>query len=453
MVQEIQMPKLGQTMEEGTVEQWLLKEGDEVVKGEPLFEVTTDKATLEVEAFVEGTLLKILVPEGEMVAVNEILAYVGEKNEAAPEPPLRLPLPSKEEGARPAPAPAATATAVAAAPRPAPTKAKAAKPAARPMPAPAKPEEVKASPRARKLAKAEKVPLPILRGSGPGGRIIEEDVEKYLQETRDVKITPTARELALQSNVDLRLLQGSGPNGKLTKEDVEAAAAAVAAGPAAGRVELTAMRRIVADRMTESKTTVPHFYLTVEVDMTNVISLRKAINAENGAKVSYNDIILKACADAFAQVPRMNAEWGGDHIVVHAGADIALAVSIEDGLMVPVVRDIQAKGYLQISEETQDLIARARSKRLGPDEYQGGTLTLSNLGMMGIDNFIPIINPGQASILGVGRIQDKVVVIDGGMHVRPMTTMTLSGDHRIVNGAEGAEYIAAVKDILENVGE
>jgi len=452
MATEVQMPKLGQTMEEGTVETWLKKEGEYVTRGEPLFEVTTDKATLEVEAFVEGTLLKIFVPEGETVPVNSVIAYVGEEGEEVPESPPPPPKPAEAEegpaagkGKEPA-APAREERKPAGKPAPAAA-------AAAPRPAPAKPEEVRASPRAKRLAKAEKVPVAVLKGSGPEGRIVEADVQKYLDEISGKKVTPTARELAFQNNVDLRTLEGSGANGKITKEDVEAASA----GPArpavkAGRVELTAMRRIVADRMTYSKTTAPHFYLTIEVDMTNAIAFRKKINAENNSKVAYNDIIIKACADAYADVPRMNAAWADDHVEVFEQADIALAVAIEDGLMVPVVRDAGSKNHLQISAESQDLIRRARSKKLGPDDYEGGSLTVSNLGMYGIDSFVPIINPGQAAILGIGRIQEKAVVIDGGIHVRPMMTMTLSADHRIVNGAEAAEWLASVKRRLEAVG-
>jgi pyruvate dehydrogenase E2 component (dihydrolipoamide acetyltransferase) len=441
MVDEVQMPKLGQTMEEGTVETWLVTEGDEVKKGEPLFEVTTDKATLEVEAFVSGTLLKIVVPEGETVPVNTVIAYVGEKGEAIPEAPPPQPAPARKEEKPAEGAPAARVRAVEAAAPPAATIT---------VPPPPKPGEVRASPRARKLAEAEKVPLAVLKGSGPGGRIIEEDVEKYIQAVRNILITPTAKELAFQYGIDLRQATGTGANGRITKEDIESAAAAAPAVQT-GRVELTAMRRIVAERMTESKTTAPHFYLTVEVDMANVIALRKRLNEENNARVAYNDIVIKACADAFGSVPRMNASCGGDHVVISDRADIALAVSIEDGLMVPVVRNVQAKDYLQISADTQELIERARSKKLGPDDYEGGSLTVSNLGMFGIDSFLPIINPGQAAIIGVGRIQDKVVVRDGGIHIRPMMTMTLCCDHRVVNGAEGAQYIAAVKERLENV--
>jgi len=441
MVQEVQMPKLGQTMEEGTIETWLVKEGGEVVKGEPLFEVTTDKATLEVEAFISGTLLKVLVGEGEEAEINEVIAYVGEKGEKVPEGrPAKPAKPPKEEEAAPA----------AGAP---PTRAarRAAAAGVSVAPPPPSPEEIKASPRARKLAKAEKVPVAILRGSGPNGRVIEDDVKRYIHDTLSIRITPTARELAFQNNVDLRTIEGAGPNGKITKKHVEAAATARPAAKA-GRLELTAMRRIVADRMSESKQMVPHFYLAVDVDMTNVIALRKRINEENNAKVAYNDIIIKACADAYAEVPRMNAEWGGDHVIINEQADIALAVSIEDGLMVPVVRNVRAKDYLEISADTKGLIERARSKKLGPDEYQGGSLTVSNLGMYGIDSFIPIVNPGQAAILGIGKIQEKAVVIDGGIHVRPMTTMTLCCDHRVVNGAEGAEYLAALKTLLESAG-
>jgi len=449
MVNEVQMPKLGQTMEEGTVEAWLKKEGDKVTKGDPLFEITTDKATLEVEAFVEGTLLKIVVPEGETVPVNSVVAYIGKEGEEVPEGAPPPPKPAAEE--KPEEPAAAKAEEKPAPRKPAPEK----KPAARrPAPKPAvRPEEVKASPRAKRLAKAEKVPVAVLQGTGPEGRIVEADVQKYVDEIKGLKVTPTACELAFQHNVDLRTVEGSGPGGKILKEDVEAAAAAPAR-PAveAGRVELTAMRRIVADRMTLSKTTVPHFYLTIEVDMSDAIAFRKKINAENGSKVAYNDIIIKACADAYADVPRMNAAWAEDHVEVFEQVDIALAVAIDDGLMVPIVRDAASKDHLQISADTQDLIQRTRSKKLGPDDYEGGSLTISNLGMYGINSFVAIINPGQAAILGIGMIQEKAVVIDGGIHVRPMMTMTLSADHRIVNGAEAAEWLASVKQRLESVG-
>jgi len=451
MAQEVQMPKLGQTMEEGTVERWLKKEGDAVAKGEPLFEVTTDKATLEVEAFASGTLLKVLVKEGETVPVNVVIGYIGKPGEAIPEgaPKAAAPVGAAvtEQEVREAPGRKIAAAVAREEARPRAAAATAAPPAA-----PPKPEEIKASPRARKLAEAERVPLAVLHGSGPEGRIIEEDVEKYVRALDSLKMAPVARELAFQKGIDLTRIQGSGPNGRIMKEDVERAAAAPPA-PAVkpGRQPLTAMRRIVAQRMLESKTTVPHFYLTVEVDMAGAIALRKRINEENNAKVSYNDIIIKACAQAYKQVPRMNASWGGDHVVVYQQADIALAVAIDDGLMVPIVRNADAKDYLQISHDTQDLIARARGKKLGPDDYEGGSLTISNLGMYGIDSFIPIINPGQAGIFGIGRIQEKVVARNGGLYIRPTMTMTLACDHRVVNGAEGAEYLGAVKTLLESV--
>ena len=446
MVQEVQMPKLGQTMEEGTVERWLKKEGDTVTKGEPLFEVTTDKATLEVEAFVNGTLLKILVNDGETVPVNEVIAYVGEKGEAVPATTPRKIAPAaaakKEE------APKAAAAAAPAAARPAAGVA-----ARAPLP---KPEEIKASPRARRLSEAEKVPLAIIRGSGPEGRIIEEDVEHYIERIRSLKIAPVAKEIAYQMNVDLTTVRGTGPDGRIMKDDVEAAAAApAAAGPAmeAYREEMTAMRKIVAQRMTLSKTTIPHFYLTVEVDMSRAVAFRKAFNEKSNSKVAYNDFIIKACGEAFREVPRMNASFEGDHFAFKAQADVSLAVALEGGgLMVPVVRDVQNKDYLQIWKESQELIAKARTKRLGPDEYEGGSITISNLGMMEIDNFIPIINPGQAGILGIGKIQDKPVVRDGGIHVRPMMAMTLAGDHRVIDGAEGARFISTVKKYLETIG-
>ncbi|HUW35666.1 MAG TPA: dihydrolipoamide acetyltransferase family protein [Planctomycetota bacterium] len=444
------MPKLGQTMEEGTIEKWLKKEGDTVTKGEPLFEVTTDKATLEVEAFVSGTLLKVLVNEGETVPVNEVIAFVGEKGEAVPETvPSRggLPESARESPAQPREAKAAGAPAAKAAAAPRPAAARAVTP----------PEQIKASPRARKLAEAEKVPMGILRGSGPEGRIIEEDVERYLQTIRNLKVSPVARELAWQNSVDLTQVKGSGADGRIMKEDVETAAQAPVAAAGAMEVrreELTAMRKVVGQRMTLSKTTVPHFYLTMDVDMGRAMAFRKDLNAKSNAKVSFNDLIIKACGDAMNEMPRANASFRDDHIELKTRVDISLAVALEGGgLMVPVVRDVQNKDYLQVWKDTQDLIQKARSKHLTPDDYEGGCMTISNLGMMDIDSFTPIINPGQSCILGIGRIQEKAVVRDGGIHVRPMMNVTLAADHRVMDGAEGGKFLAAIKKALEELGE
>ena len=458
MAQEVQMPKLGQTMEEGTIERWLKKEGDTVTKGEPLFEVTTDKATLEVEAFVSGTLLKVLVNEGETVPVNEVIAFVGEKGEAVPETVAHKAAPAAGRGGLPE----SSATAAVAGNPPAQAQAaKAGRAAATPaMPAPARAvtpaEQIKASPRARKLSEAEKVPLGILRGSGPEGRIIEEDVERYLQSIRNLKVAPVARELAYQQSVDLTQVKGSGSDGRIMKEDVEAAAKAPMAAAGAmesRREELTAMRKVVGQRMTLSKTTVPHFYLTIDVDMSRAMAFRKELNAKHNAKVSFNDLIIKACAESMKEMPRANASFQGDHIELKSRVDISLAVALEGGgLMVPVVRDVQNKDCLQIWHDTQELIQKARSKHLTPDDYEGGCMTISNLGMMDVDSFTPIINPGQSCILGIGKIQDKAVVRDGGIHIRPMMTVTLAADHRVMDGAEGAKFFAGIKKGLEEMG-
>jgi len=445
MAQEVQMPKLGQTMEEGTIERWLKKEGDTVTKGEPLFEVTTDKATLEVEAFVSGTLLKVLVNEGDTVPVNEVIAFVGEKGEAIPETVAqKAPAAPKKEAAKAAPAAAGAPAGKAAAP---------AMPAATRTVTPA--EQIKASPRARKLSEAEKVPLGIIRGSGPEGRIIEEDVERYIESIRNLKIAPVAREIAYQQSVDLTQVKGKGADGRIMKEDVESAAKAPMAAAGAMEVrreELTAMRKVVGQRMTLSKTTVPHFYLTMDVDMSRAIAFRKELNAKNNAKVSFNDLIIKACGESMKEMPRANAAFRDDHIELMSRADISLAVALDGGgLMVPVVRDVQNKDYLQIWRDTQELIQKARSKHLTPDDYEGGCMTISNLGMMDVDNFTPIINPGQSCILGIGKIQDRVVVRDGGIHIRPIMTVTLAVDHRVMDGAEGAKFLGGVKKALEEM--
>jgi len=443
MLQEVFMPKLGDTVEEATIEAWHKKEGDQVQKGEVLLEVTTDKATLEVESLVSGTLRKIIVEPGHEVPVGQVIAYVGDKDD---------PLPADIGQQKPAEAkagPAAPAAPSKPAPAPAAPEAPVVPAAGAVVPEPA--GRIFASPRAKRRAREEQIPLQLLTGTGPNGRIVEADVERYAEQLAPLSVTPTAKELACQKGVDLTKVSASGDGGKITKEDVLAALRGAPAAPVStGREPLSAMRRVVAERMTLSKTTIPHYYLTIEVDMTAAMAFRSMVSKTVGVKFSYNDLLAKVCALAIRQVPMINAFWDDGAIGHRSGIHIGYAVALDSGLMVPVVRDVDKKALAQIAETSAQLIDKARGKRLTPDEYGNGSITISNLGMMGVDNFVPVINPGESVILGVGRIADRVVVKDGGLHVRKMMNITMSGDHRVVDGAVGAQFLSIVKALLED---
>lgn len=427
-------------MEEGTLEKWHVNVGDTVASGDVIAEITTDKATLEVQCFHDGTIRKILVDAGATVPVNTLIAVVGDPDEEIPEGFLEAaPEPAKVEQATPAQA------AAPAAPDRAP-----AVPAAVAS-APARPAgRLFASPRAKKCAKAEEVPLAVLAGSGPNGRIVETDVLSYRDKRASIRFTPTAGQLAYERGVDLLSIIGTGTDGRITKEDVELAPAAAPAGAAfAGRrVALTPMRRIVAERMAQSKREIPHYYLTIDIDMTETVALRGALNASGDVRISFNDFLSKAVAVAAGEVQEVNAVWDGDAVLYKDSFNVGIAVGLDEGLIVPVVRDVDRKSLKQIAIESADLIARARSKKLTPDEYEGGSLTLTNLGMFDIETFGPVINPGESVILGVGMISDQVAVIDGGMHIRKIMKVTLSGDHRVIDGARGATFLKRVKELL-----
>ena len=457
MIQEVQMPKLGQTVEEATIETWHKQEGDPVAKGDVLLEITTDKATLEVEAYVAGTLRKQLYQAGEVVPVNATIAFVGDPDDevtdamaeearakaraAAAAAKAKAPAQAAAPAAQPAPQPAAQAGP---APLPLPTLL----PAAPQLPAAAPTGRILSSPRARMRAEERRVPLRVLRGSGPNGRIVERDVVAYAERVAALRVSPTAREIAWQRGVDLTRLQGSGTDGRIMKADVEAAPAAPAVLP--GQVEpLTAMRRIVAERLTYSKQTTPHFYLTIDVDMTAAVAFRKQHNDAGGPRLSFNDLIIRACALAFAEVPEMNVAWADGGLLRRGEVNIGLAVALDAGLIVPVVRGCDAKSLEEIAQASAELVEKARGKRLTPDEYEGGCMTVSNLGMFGIETLAPIINPGEVGILGIGRIAPRPVVIDDAIHVRQMTTVTLVCDHRIVDGAIAARWLQAVQQALE----
>lgn len=416
MATPIQMPALSPTMKEGKITKWLKKEGDKVSGGEAIAECETDKSNLEIEAYDDGILLKILVKEGDSAPVGSPIGFIGQKGEkvdvGAVTPAAAAP--AAEETAQPAAAQA--------------------RPSAPPVPA---------APIASAPAASAKVEPVVATGR--------------------IRASPLAKKIARDRGVELGTLQGSGPNGRIIKRDVEGAPVggkpAVAAKPAVasravGRTEpqkiaVTSMRKVIAQRMQEVKPGVPHFYLNVDVDMTAALGIREEAKALE-SKVSVNDIIVKAAAMAMRRVPKMNVSYQGDHILQFANIDIGIAVSIEDGLITPVVQDADQKGLSEISTEARDLAERARKRALKPHEYSGGSLTVSNLGMFGIDSFIAVINPPQASILAVGAVSDRVVARDGQPVVRKMMTATLSGDHRVIDGALGAQYLKELKALLEH---
>ncbi|MGB1128125.1 MAG: dihydrolipoamide acetyltransferase family protein [Opitutales bacterium] len=420
----IDMPKLSDTMTVGTLVKWLKNEGDPVSNGDMIAEVETDKATMEVECFDDGVLLKQYCAEGAEVEVGGAIAAIGEAGEQAP-----------DAGSAPAPATPA-AEEVKAAPTPA-------TPAA--APAPASPERVEAA-----------APAP---QASAGDRI---------------KASPVARKIAAEKGIDLSTLQGSGPGGRILKEDVlnatpraaaPAPATAAPATPAPPAATLEAlempvsnMRKSIAKALVASKTQAPHFYLQIEVDGAPLAALRKALNAKladlpkehGGTKFTVNDLTLKAAAEAVRRVPAINRSWEGDTIKQHANVHLAFGVAIDDGLVTPVIRAAETKGLREIGAEARVLIKKARDKKLAPDEMSGSTLTVTNLGMFGISDFYGIINPNNAAILSIGATIKKPVVNDKDEIVIGQTMkIGLSGDHRTIDGAVGAQYLQALKEILE----
>jgi pyruvate dehydrogenase E2 component (dihydrolipoamide acetyltransferase) len=437
----ITMPALSPTMTEGNLARWLKKEGDAVKAGDVLAEIETDKATMEVEAVDEGRIGKILVPAGtENVKVNEVIAVLLEEGEDA------------------------SAAGNAAAPAASKPEAKAAPAAASAAPAQQASAPQAAVPRASQPAAAASVSQSAPAVPGKGNRVFA---------------SPLARRIAAEKGVDLAAVTGSGPHGRIIRHDVEqavgkggAAKPAAAAAPAAvkapaisgtqgfgeGAFDLvphTNMRKTIARRLQESKQFVPHFYLTVDCEIDRLLKLREEINAASpkdgpGAyKLSVNDFIIKACALALKQVPAANASWSDDGVKMYKTADVSVAVAIPNGLVTPIIRNAESKRLTEISAEMKSLAAKARDGKLKPEDYTGGSFSVSNLGMFGITNFSAIINPPQACILAVGAGQQRPVVHAGQLAVATVMSATLSVDHRVVDGAIGAEYIAALKRLIE----
>jgi pyruvate dehydrogenase E2 component (dihydrolipoamide acetyltransferase) len=427
MAKVLEMPKLSPTMEEGQISAWHKKEGDPIEVDDLLAEVETDKATMEYRSFDKGTLLKILVPDGSVVRLGQPVAILGDAGEDVSA------LVAKAGGAgaaAPAPKPAE--------PPPAPQPERAKAPAPAPTPAP-----VRAAP--------SPAPAPrVAASTGPTGR---------------VKASPYVRKLARERGLDLGGLAGSGPGGRLVARDLEGvrpsapAAAPLAPGElAAPEVRpLSMMRKAIARRLTESKQTVPHFYLSIDVDVDALVSLRERMNddlATSGAdggpiKISINDLLVKACAIALVRVPECNAQFTPDAILVHQRVDISVAVAVPEGLVTPVVRDADRKTVLDIAAEVRDLAGRARSKKLRPEEMANGTFSISNLGMYGIDDFAAVINPPEGAILAVGQVRREPVVRGDAVVPGHKLGMTLSCDHRVVDGAVGATFLKALRALLE----
>jgi pyruvate dehydrogenase E2 component (dihydrolipoamide acetyltransferase) len=439
MANIIEMPKLSDTMTVGTLVKWLKNEGDAVKTGDMLAEVETDKATMELECFFDGTLLKIFAPGGSQVAIGAPLCAIGKPGEkvdapAAPAAPAGKPA----EQTKPEPAGASTTSKNETQAQPAAAPAPAAKSESAPAPAPS--------------------PAPV---SASGGRI---------------RISPLARKLADEKGIDPSRVTGSGPGGRIVRADILAAeksgsakvgapGAAKPAGTFAGGaiankgpiqedkvVPVSNMRATIARRLTESKSQVPHFYVEVEVDATPLLALREQLNSgleKEGVKLSVNDFILKASAEALRRVPAVNCSWEGTSIRQHSAAHVSFAVAIDDGLITPVIRDAHLKSVFQISTEAKTLGKLAKDKKLKPDQFTGGTFCVSNMGMMGVSRFGAIINPPNGAILAVGATIKKPVVKNDQIVVGQVMALNLSCDHRVVDGAVGAQYLAALKQLLE----
>jgi pyruvate dehydrogenase E2 component (dihydrolipoamide acetyltransferase) len=430
---EITMPKLSDTMTEGTLVAWKKKKGDQVTAGEVLAEIETDKATMEWESPEDGVLSDIFVDEGGKVEVGQKIAFIGDKGEAAPAA-------SEDKEKQEAPKQKAETE----------------------KPAPAKKQEKETAPPEETFEETERAKP---RETAPPNE--PRPATSATEEEPRVKASPLARRLAAEQGVDLSNVKGTGPGGRVTESDVRAAVKNVAPAVPTGqkssapkpgegsRTNLSGMRKVIAQRLVESKGPVPHFYLTIDVDAGPLMTARAELKAggdeSDTSKITVNDFVLAAAVQAAVKVPKVNASFDNDAIVQYEDVDLAIAVAIEDGLVTPVVRAAQKKSLREISEAVKDLAHRARNKRMKPEEFQGGTFTVSNLGGYGIDSFSAIINPPQGFILAVGRISKTAVVDDcDQVAVGQRMSICMSCDHRVIDGALGAEYLKELRRLIEN---
>ncbi len=445
MATKVPIPKLGQSEETVVIEKWVVKEGDTIKKGDVLFEVETDKAVLEVESQFEGTLLKVVVPAGVEVPVMSVAAVIGDPGEEIPEiePPKK---PEKKEAPAPKPAaPKKDAPKKASATSAAPAAAAPAAPSA--VSAPAAPAfKPKPSPRARSFAKKYLIDLDKVTGTGgSSGRVTEADIKRYLEDSGylDRKITPAAFNMAKKEELHLLEIEGTGDNGRVTMADVKDAAAEKPR-------EFSTMRKVIASRLAMSKQTIPHFYVTVSIDMSCLMEKRKQMKEEDGRAPSVNVFIIKAVAETLKNFPMLNASTDGESVSHKSKVNIGVAVSLEGGLVVPVVRNADKKALDEIDADVAEFAAKARDGKISPDDMKGGTFTISNMGMLGVENFAAIINPGETGILAVSAAIPTPVVKDGEVTVANIMKVTLSADHRAVDGADGAKFLAELKQRLES---
>ncbi|MEH7522459.1 dihydrolipoamide acetyltransferase family protein [Bacillus sp. JJ1503] len=417
MATEVLMPKLGATMESGRIMKWLKQLGETVDSGDPLVEIMTDKINIEVEADTAGVLTKIIYQEDEEANVGEIIGYIGQEGE------VELSTVYSETGLLPQDEPTLHFP------------------------------KVRRTPAARKLAISRGVNLEDVKGTGPQGRIQRKDVEEFTKKI--VKPTPLASKIAKDQNIDVASIKGSGVNGKILRSDVvEKLNELETSLPETERIKVQGIRKIVSQRMAQSAFTAPHVTIMTEVDMSNVIEMRKqllpGIEKQTNLRLSYTEIIMKTVAKTLRKHPKINASLNGDEIILHSQVNIGLAVSIPDGLLVPVVKTADQKGLAELTKECKRLSGLTRDGKLQPDDMASGTFTISNLGMYAVDTFTPIINQPESAILGVGRIHEKVVGVNGKIELRSMVSLSLAFDHRVIDGAPAAAFLTELKEMLEN---
>jgi len=441
MAEYVIMPKLGLNMDKGTVVKWLVREGDIVKEQDEILEIETDKTVMPVEAQTSGVLRKILVAEGEEVPVTLPIAVIGDKDEdiskMIEEAYQKLgkskiiekngskidkevfPVTEEKSGMK--------------------LKKQ-------------KEESKKISPGARRKAKELGVEVQLVEGSGPGGVVIEKDVVSYCQNHKEIKVSPVAQKISERDGINLESIKGTGAGGRIMEKNVQEVLAKTAEiDKVEEKIPYTGMRKIIGDRLSQSKFTAPHLYFTVSIDMTNVIALLKRYNRDREKRISINDFLIFAVAKVLSEQPAINCSLIDEEIVYHKVVNIGVAVALEEGLIVPVLKAANQKGVTQLSQEVRELIKLARERKLMPEDYQGGTFTISNLGMYGIENFTAIINPPEAAILSVGEIKKMPVVTEESekIEIRSMMKATVSVDHRLIDGATAATFLKQVKDYLE----
>lgn len=433
MAEKIIMPKQGLQMTEGTITKWLVKEGDKVEIGQPLFEMETDKNTIQIDSTAAGEVLKLVAKEDETVPITETIAIVGKKGEDFTDL-----LPKKEEKKpEPAPAPAAPA------PAPAAKAAPAAPVADDVTPIALEGGRIFVTPRAKMTAERKNLDYKTVKGTGPSGLIIERDVLAAAA----VKASPVAKAIAARKGVSVTTVTGTGENGKIVKHDILSGDANLSREDRV--IAISGMRKVIADNMMNSVQSMAHAYHKVAVDMSQAKLIRAAFKKAE-KKVSFNDIIIMALGRALQEHPRMNALVEDGKITEKGSVNIGIAVAVDNGLIVPTVRDVQNMTLGEIHDESARLIAKTKAGGLKKEDYSGGTFTVSNLGMFGIDEFTAIVNPPQVGILAVGAMTDTPVVRDGQIVVRPIMNLVLTYDHRVIDGAPAAQFLSRVKELLEN---